>query len=91
MSNVKLKQPVSIVSADTNKQTKSDKGKAKAGKKRKHLFRHMEPKPKQEAKRNAYLPPRDAAEFSANWKSLLLVSSCDIAGCLFVCVRVSVI
>ncbi|MCJ8741013.1 hypothetical protein PDJAM_G00065740 [Pangasius djambal] len=72
MSKVKLKQPSSFVSAETNKQTQCDKGKAKAGKRRTHFYKHMEPKPK-EAKKNVFLPPRDAAEFSANWKSLLMV------------------
>ncbi|KAG7320977.1 hypothetical protein KOW79_015392 [Hemibagrus wyckioides] len=72
MSKVKLKQPTLAVSAETNKQTKCDKGKAKAGKKRKYFYEHMEPKPKEE-KKNLVLPPRNAAEFSANWKSLLMV------------------
>ncbi|XP_060791759.1 RNA exonuclease 4 isoform X2 [Neoarius graeffei] len=72
MSQVKRKQPTSAVSARSNKQTKCDKGKARAGEKRKYFYKHMEPKPK-ETKKNLFLPPRDAAEFSANWKSLLVV------------------
>ncbi|KAK3524541.1 hypothetical protein QTP70_029855 [Hemibagrus guttatus] len=72
MSKVKLQQPTRAVSAETNKQTKCDKGKAKASKKRKYFYEHMEPKPKEE-KKNVFLPPRDAADFSANWKSLLMV------------------
>lgn len=81
MPKVKLKQPMSGVSAETNEQTKCNKGKAKAGKKGKPFYKHMEPKPN-EAKKNASLPPRDATEFSANWKSLLLVSNCDINCCV---------
>lgn len=73
MSELKLQQPISAVSAEINKQSKCDKGKAKAAQKRKHFYKHMEPKSK-EAKKNEFLPPTDAAEFSANWKSLLMVS-----------------
>ncbi|XP_053335276.1 RNA exonuclease 4 [Clarias gariepinus] len=72
MSKVKLKQASTVVSPKTNKQTKCDKGKTKDGKKRKYFYKYMDPKPK-EAKNTVCLPPRDAAEFSSNWKSLLLV------------------
>lgn len=89
MSKVKLKQPTTAVSAKTNKQAKCNKG--KVGKKKKYFYEHMKPKPK-ESKKNL-LPPRNAAEFSANWKSLLLVSinDCQWYACISVPVNVSVL
>ncbi|KAI5096401.1 RNA exonuclease 4, partial [Silurus meridionalis] len=72
MSKAKIKEATSAISIQTNKQTNCVKGKDKAGKKRKYFYQHMEPKAK-EAKKNAFLPPRDSAEFSANWKTLLMV------------------
>uniref|UniRef100_W5UIS3 RNA exonuclease 4 n=1 Tax=Ictalurus punctatus TaxID=7998 RepID=W5UIS3_ICTPU len=65
MSKVKLKQPVKTVSAETNKTTERDKRNARAGKEGKHMV--------PEAKKHVFLPPRDAAEFSENWKRLLMV------------------
>ncbi|GAA6096849.1 RNA exonuclease 4 isoform X1 [Tachysurus ichikawai] len=66
MSKGQLKQPT------TNNKTTLFKEKAKAGKKKKYFYEHMAPKPKEE-KKHVFLPPRNAADFSANWKSLHMV------------------
>lgn len=74
MPEIKLKQPTSVVSAETNKQTG------------KHFYNHMKPKLKK-ARTSTFVPPRDGSEFSANWKGLLTVSICDIASCAYVFTR----
>lgn len=71
MPEIKLKQLTSAVSAETNKQTG------------KHFYNHMKPKLKK-ARTSTFVPPRDGSEFSANWKGLLTVSTCDIANWSYV-------
>ncbi|KAF4076926.1 hypothetical protein AMELA_G00202300 [Ameiurus melas] len=66
MSKVKLKPHISAVSAKTNKKTQREgKRNATAGKKGEHMV--------PEEKKHVLLPPRDAAQFSENWKRLLMV------------------
>ncbi|XP_076850487.1 RNA exonuclease 4 [Brachyhypopomus gauderio] len=66
MSKAKPKD-VSVACGET-KQAKSGDGKDK--RRRRHFYKRVEKKPR-ERKSSVCVPPKDALEFSANWKALL--------------------
>ena len=77
MSKSKAKRHKGAVQAKTNHQANAkakgpDEKEEKGGKKKRTFFKRVEKKQKEQ--NSAFLPPKDAQAFSANWKKLVDVS-----------------